>query len=71
MTIENALSGLSYSMFCALTSLLIIGLSIITGTAMIYGFIKALNYLLRAMKGGVNSLKESAKALTYSTISGR
>jgi len=64
MTIENAISGLSYSMFCALTSLFIIGLSILTSTAMIFGFIKALDYLLKAMKGGVSSLKESAKEMS-------
>jgi hypothetical protein len=66
MTIENAISGLSYSMFCALASLLIVGISIILSTAMIYGFIKALNFLLKATKGGVDNLKETAKALTQS-----
>jgi len=71
MTIEQAISGLSYSMFCALTSLFIIGLSILTSTAMIYGFIKALIFLLKAMKGGVDSLKETAKALAYVATSDR
>jgi len=64
MTIETALSGLSYSMFCALLSLLIIGLSLLLGTAMVYVFIKVLGVFLKAMKGGVDNLKESAKALT-------
>lgn len=64
MTIEIALSGLSYSMFCALVSLLIVGLSLILATAMVYVFIKALVFLLKATKGGVDDLKETAKALS-------
>ena len=66
MTIELALSGLTYSMFCALLSLLIVGLSLLLSTVMIYGFIKVLSFLLRATKGGVDNLKETAKALTQS-----
>ena len=64
MTIESALSGLGYSMVCALISLLIVGLSLISGTAMIYGFIKVLVLLLKIMKGGVSNLKESVKELS-------
>jgi uncharacterized membrane protein len=64
MTIETALSGLTYSMICTLFSFLIVGISIISSTAMIYIFIKALVYLLKATKGGVDNLKESVKALS-------
>jgi len=64
MTIEVALSGLTYSMFCALITLLLTGLSLLLATAMIYGFIKALVFLLGIMKGGVDNLKETAKALS-------
>ena len=67
MTIELALSGLTYSMFCALLSLLIVGISLILGIAMIYGFIKALVFLLKATKGGVDNLKESVKALSQAS----
>jgi ABC-type proline/glycine betaine transport system permease subunit len=68
MTIEIALSGLTYSMFCALLSLLIVGISLILSIAMIYVFIKALVFLLKATKGGVDNLKESVKELSH-TIS--
>jgi hypothetical protein len=64
MTIEIALSGLSYSMFCVLGSLFIIGVSLLIATAMIYGFIKVFGILLKAMKGGMDSLKDTAKALS-------
>ena len=67
MTIELALGGLSYSMFCALLSLLIVGLSMLIGTAMVYLFIKSLSYILKLMKGGVENLKETAKELTKAT----
>ncbi len=64
MTIEQSISGLTYSMFCALISLLIVGVSLILATASVFGFIKSLVYLLRKMKGGVDDLKESVKALS-------
>ena len=70
MTIEQSLSGLTYSIFCTLATLLFIGLSIITGTAMVLGFIKSLSMLLKTMKGGMNNLKETAKAFK-STVSDR
>jgi hypothetical protein len=64
MTIETALSGLCYSMFCSLVSLLIIGISLIIGVAMVYAIIKALVFILKIMKGGVENLKETVKALS-------
>jgi len=64
MTIELALSGLSYSMFCALLSLLVVGLGLLLSTVMIFAFIKALSYMLKAMKGGVNDLKETVKEMS-------
>jgi hypothetical protein len=64
MTIEVALSGLSISLFCALVVLILTGLSLISATAIVYGFIKVLVFLLKVMKGGLTDLKETAKALS-------
>jgi|GEM_PF-2540329 len=64
MNIELALSGLSISLACALGTLLLVGLSILLSTIMIYGFIKVLVFLLKATKGGVDDLKETVKALS-------
>jgi hypothetical protein len=71
MTIEIALSGLSYSMFCTLVSIFFICISLILSVAMIYCFIKALSFILKATKGGVDNLKENVKALSQSTVSDR
>lgn len=64
MTIEMALSGLTYSMVCALLSLFVVGISLIASTAMIYGLVKTLGYIFKATKGGVDNLKESVKELS-------
>ena len=64
MTIELALSGLSISLFCAITTLLFVGLSILFCTATIYYFVKGMNYFLTGMKGGFGDLRENVKALS-------
>lgn len=64
MTIELALSGLSMSMFCTLITLLLIGVGLIFSAGMICGFIKALVFLLKVMKGGMDDLKESIRAMS-------
>lgn len=68
MTIEIALSGLTMSLACALITLILVGLSIIASTALIYGFIKVLSLLMKAMKGGIDDLKETAKALSQADV---
>ena len=63
MTIELALSGLSLSLFCVVITLLLIGLSITICTAVIFFFVKGMNYMLSRMKGGFEDLKENVKAM--------
>lgn len=64
MTIEFALSGLSMSLFCTLITLLLIGVGLIFSAGMICGFLKTLVFLLKVMKGGMDDLKESIKAMS-------
>lgn len=63
MTIEVALSGLSMALFCVIGTLLLVGLSIMLYTGMIFFFIKGMNWLLSRMKGGFEDLKENVKAM--------
>lgn len=63
MIIEEALSGLSMSLFYALVTLFLTGLGLVIATAILYGLIKTLTLLIRSMKGGVDDLIETAKAI--------
>ena len=63
MTIELAVSGLSMTLFCSLITILLIGLSIVIGASMVYGFVRSLTFLIKHMKGGILELRKESKSL--------
>lgn len=63
MTIELALSALAQFIFYALAGIFIIGLGLVLGMVIIYWLIKALIYMLKITKGGIEDLKKTVKAI--------
>ncbi len=51
MTIETALGGLSMALFCTITTMIIVGMGIFIGAAIVYYFVKAMDWLDSKMGG--------------------